>query len=266
MIRRGLTIAFIGAVGVCCASSAMADDYYPNGVYLKAGGGFDYFHVRSMELSPSQSSKLTSTSESAQGANYFAAAGYQFAVFPFALEIEALKHPTLDYNVSPIIQGSAGSGPLTSHLKSYSALVNTYYYFYFSDTDHGPYFIPFLTAGVGVSQNKVSLTATELTSATPAYSVNKATYGTTWQAGLGLRTKITNHIFVDLIARHMDLGKVQWGPWGASNTSIKSSNITSEEALLGLTIFFGDETPPPPSSLINDTSSSSSEKSSLISD
>lgn len=223
--------------------------YYPHGFYVEGGGSFNYIDVSSMDALPNNTTAvLKKSSNGDQGAGVFGDVGFAFANLPLRLEIAYIHRPKYHFNVSPVMTNVTPTYTLKSTLEDNALMLNGMF-----DLQLGSqYFVPFIKAGAGYYQNKSTAKATELvTSNASVYNSTKKQKGFTWLVGLGVHIKIFNNLFMNITAEHADIGKAKWGPWDAGY-GITSKSVSSEEAMLSLAYFFGDQTPQYPPTLINE--------------
>lgn len=243
---------WFGFVSMACLSLGLsnvvhADTYFPSGIYLLAGGGYSFYDAN-LDLKPESAGQTLRNDDLNKGnASYMGGIGYQLPDYlPLRMDLTFVHRARVDYNQSPIVPNAAIPETLNSQIKTNSGFATFYYDFHLTD-----YFIPYVGAGAGYTKNEVDVNATPIAGGTTA-SVNKTKQGFAWQIALGFQFKIINNVFGDVGARHVDLGRAQWGPWGPNNWQINTHDLNSEEGYLALHIFFGDQTPYQAPSLIND--------------
>ena len=118
----------------------------------------------------------------------------------------------------------------TVTLTSLSSMLNGYYYYY----NKIPNFRPYITGGIGISQNKTSnqtisgtdINGDQLTNV----SEKKTTISFSWKLGTGIKYKLDNRFEVDLRYQYVDLGNVD-----SSNTSSAYINGIYQKTTIGTT-------------------------------
>lgn len=231
-------------------NQSMANNYYPNGLFVKGGALFSNMNASGLSLIGSGGGTLLDNSMRDQGTGFMVGAGYQFKIKPIAFDIEYYKRPNVSDTVPRDIQGNAEQN-LDSTIRNSSLLFNL-----FVDIRLGnDYFVPFITAGAGVAQNQTSTTATLFTTPFTVSKASKTIRNFAWQGGGGVRIKLTDNVFISGLYRYVNLGKTQWGPWQSpvGDRTIKTNDFNSNEGLIALDIFFGNQQKPQaPPSLIDD--------------
>ena len=244
----------LAAVSCLFVGQAFAKSYYPNGFFLTLGSVGSEMVISSISLRPKNSVKLKRDSLNDHGVGVEAEIGYHFKSAPLTLDLEVTKRPNMNDDVADDIQDPtvATSENLVTKVENMTAMVNLFY-----DINLGnDYFVPFVIGGIGVSKTKGRVKATIQLSPTTV-SASKTLQSFAWQAGAGLRIKLTANFFVSAYYKYVQLGKVQWGPWKNPNSTyatrtLKSSDFSSNEAIISLTYFFGDQTQLKSPSLIGD--------------
>lgn len=244
-------IFFLSAIALLVSQSLFAAEYYPHWLYLFAGGGGSSFTVNGMDIRPKDSAGiLTDTNDSEQGAALMGGVGFKFKSIPAGFNVEYIRQPTINYDESPVISGLTGVGDsMHSNLKSQGYFFNIFY-----DINIGnDYFVPYIDAGVGYENNKVTMRAVNLTTGISSTASNTKK-GFAWQGGVGVHMKLINNIFFDLGYQYMKLGRAQWGPWSTGvnqNFRIVSNDIDSNVVYLTVNVFFGDQKENKPPTLID---------------
>ena len=251
------------ANSVCCVllfltsclfnGQAFGASYYPNGFFASGGVVGTAMVISGITISPTSGSGSTVKRDSLNdhGAGIEIGAGYHFQRIPVAFYLEATKRANTKDKITGGIQGTTVED-LILRVENMSAMANLIYDIHIGND----YFIPFVIAGAGFSQTTGRVKATTQLSPT-SVSKSKTLRGFAWQAGGGIHIKLTDKFLVNLFYRHVELGKVQWGPWQNPNASyaartLKSSEFYSNEAILSFTYFFGSQEQLKSPSLIND--------------
>lgn len=248
--QKNILLSLIGSFIIFQSAHAMAQDYYPNGFYVMAGGGYSYLSAKSLDLKPTSSGRSLRNDSASDGvASGTFGLGYKFSSFlPLRIELNYVRRGNLHYKQDPIIPGETTLEYLQSNIENQTGMASLYYDFHF-ETD---YFVPYLGAGAGYSSNRVEMDITPSAGGS-TQSVNKTLSNLAWQVALGVRMKLTHNVIFDFGARHASLGKLQWGPWsGDYNWKITSDELASDEGFLEVELFFGDQTPQRAPTLIND--------------
>ncbi len=140
---------------------------------------------------------LAQKSQSKSQAGLEFAIGYVFSP-SMRMDVEYLVNKNFQYSASPFFLGTGLTTSLTSQIKNNTVLANVYY-----DITGFSRFLPYLTAGVGVSANSVNST---LSPAAIANTTNKS-LNLAWQVGLGLRIGFLNRWYVDGGYRYITLAQ-----------------------------------------------------------
>ncbi len=234
----------VGAAVLLLSQSVNAVIYTPHGFYVT--GGVDYGRMEIEKLQPTEGLTLEKKYKtlSHYGLGYTVGFGYGLENYPFRFELEYTKRPDLEFDASPVFTPSMFT-KIESKFINKTYMLNGYF-----DIPASKYIVPYLKLGVGYANNEVDYTVNTTTKITGDYKNT----GFAWQVGIGMRIKFTNNVFCNLAVQHVELGDAQWGPWkNGTPITIKSDSVSSNEALLTFSIFFGDQMPPPPPpTLIND--------------
>ncbi len=123
------------------------------------------------------------------------------------------------------LKGNSTSS-ISQKIQSLAVMINGYY-----DIATFGRFIPYLSAGVGLANNKAGTLTINSSSGGSSYTTTltkKSTNNLAWQVGAGSAIKLTNKIDLDLNYKFMDMGKVKTG-----SGSTTYSNNTTEPASAG---------------------------------
>jgi opacity protein-like surface antigen len=205
----------------------------PSGVYVSLGGVAGYTQVSSLKGTiGGADTNLNDESESGMGVGPTAAIGYAFDTLSIRLEAAYAYRTNFSFkNTAVFVTGSAPThNNISSDIDNQTFMLNGYYDIILnSDT-----FVPYLMVGAGAAYNAIKLKPSG------AKQVNTNTTGFAWQAGIGLRFKVNNNFYLNLAYQHVSLGKLEWGPWD-SNVELKSDDFSSDEALVSVVIYFGNQ-------------------------
>jgi len=231
------------------AGTSWTQYYWPNGIYVGAGGAFSYTFFRVNPVNMGGTPVLIKGKGKSGTAGFNVRVGYVPKTMPFHVDVCFNYLGKFHYNASPVFLTPVITyNNITSDLSSQAVFVNVYY-----DMPLYNKFWPYIGVGVGQARNKTSLTATNA-----AGNVLKVDYkesNIAFQGTIGFNVKVMKNVLLYADYHFMDLGKVQWGPWGtgANRATLQSSGFFVHQGEVGIKIFFGDQTPYQPPLLINDT-------------
>ena len=94
-----------------------------------------------------------------------------------------------------------GSVNVKQNIKTMAIFINGYY-----DINFHKSFVPYITAGIGISQNKTSDMPIEMAVATAR---GRKQNNFIWNAGVGLQYKFTDNFALDLSYKYVDLGYIK---------------------------------------------------------
>jgi len=205
-VNRGIIAVLFGGLLIMLCQSGYA--YFPNGIYVTAGGSYGSIVIDEISGSTSTQNEATltkdNTTESASG--IIAAIGYAFETEAIRLELAYAARQDVEYNVNPVFTSPVlTSGNLKSDVDVKTLMFNGYVDLHMSE-----YFVPYVTAGAGGARNRVGLTAT---GSGGTFADSNIDYSFAWQAGVGVHVKVVNNFFVNLEFHHVELGSAEWGPW-----------------------------------------------------
>lgn len=147
-----------------------------------------------------------------------------------------------DYTTSEVDDGITYTNTSDIKVKSLVSMVNFYY-----DIANVNGFTPYVTTGLGLSQNKtnnyVATTNSPNTNHTSVYS-KKTMTEFAWKVGLGTKYEVNQNFDLDLRYQYADLGKFKTGSSDSENggaykdTKALQGSIKSHEALVGIAYKF----------------------------
>ena len=161
---------------------------FMNKIYLQAGvGGMQY-----KKFSPGGRSKYNQAPKSTPV--YGIGAGYKFD------NRNVLTRVDINFQYSRAkYRGTPAAGIISKQkIDSFAAFINGYYDVCFAKAQR---FVPYLTAGLGMSRNK----AGKLTLGTPS-ATGRTINSFAWNAGAGFKFNFNERVAIDLGYRYMDLG------------------------------------------------------------
>lgn len=116
----------------------------------------------------------------------------------FRGDLEYLVNKTFNYNANPIATNSS-FGNFSAQIKNNTLLANVYYDFLIDR------FRPYVTGGIGVSENTVSTSLSPVPPPPNTGSSTKRVAGFAWQLGVGFRVSMFSRWFVDASYRYIRL-------------------------------------------------------------
>ncbi|OGT22074.1 MAG: hypothetical protein A3C55_03520 [Gammaproteobacteria bacterium RIFCSPHIGHO2_02_FULL_42_13] len=260
--KRLAAAALVGWSFLSMQGAMASSVFLPNGFYLSGGSMDGYVKANNVKLDSGQTNVPLKTSVSRFGSGGFFALGYGFASTPVRLAFEYTHRPKVSYSTNPIFQSATEPQKINSTLFNSTMIFNAYYDFHFF-SKISP-LVMFLKGGIGYARNRTSSRITYAAGSTPPSTagehVRDITNTYAWDAGLGLRYRLTSNIFVSLAGQYVDSNTASWGAWymgGAApqNYTLKAHRLSSIEGVLSLDIFLGKQQQPLPG-LINDGNSS----------
>ncbi len=212
-------------------------DGWIHGIYLHPSLGYAFASVSDIEDTTVNTDPniipptLSNDSTKDNIAQFGIALGYQFRNSGLLnrVELAYTYRSNFDYNEPTFYNFNdpfnVNNTSLNSTIKNQTLLLKGYY-----DINFGSPFIPYLQAGLGVSRNSVSGSST---ATNPFLSPNTVSFNNTetnfaWDAGLGLRLKMNEHVSLQAGYEFDWLGKLNWTA-ATFNSSGPSSNPISSD-------------------------------------
>ncbi len=264
MLMRFVRCCFCSFLFLCLyftMGQAFAVAYYPSGLFLEGGANAGRVLVSDIVLNNdgiggSLSSNMKNLSNS--GLGFMAGAGFKLKYLPIGISVDYTYRPKLSDEMEQAIQGGGGTNNenIASNFQNSTFLANVFVDLTIWNED---YFVPFLTGGVGFSKNETSLTATAALQPSSRRTVHKSTRSLAWQVGAGFHVRLSNNFYVNVMYRHVELGKVKWGPWTKLGSQtynarkLTTDTASADEAVVALVVYLGNQQKPKgPPTLIND--------------
>lgn len=167
--------------------------------------------------------------------------GYRYSS-DFRFDVNVTYLPSMNIN----LQGSSSDNQpilVKSSLSSFSTGLNAYYDFTnFSESGVTPY----ITGGVGMSQNKIGDSSLYVDNEQQAQFSSNTDTSFMWKLGVGVQKKINESIFVDLSYKFADLGVAKSGtgsyyingPGFYNSDVLKFKNLYSNQVVVSIGINF----------------------------
>lgn len=257
---RGFFLLLVGVISSTVISLAQATTYYPNGFFAQAGVVPTSLQVSNLDFKSHGGSQspldrdIKNFKDFSTG--FLAGIGFQIKYIPLAFSIDYTKRGTISASKYNAIPNATDPESLDISVQNATELFNL---IYDPEIWNVNYIVPIFIAGAGMSQNKTSVDSTYLFAPYSVAKSSKTTSGLAWDAGAGVRVKLTNNLFINAYYRYVYLGKIDSGDWknsqatGYTSRNLKTSDFTSNEGIVSFAYYLGGETPPKaPPSLLDD--------------
>lgn len=205
-----------------------------SGFYVAAKAGASFMHFSDGNWQSDLAGDQTHQYDKSQDNTVFTfggALGYELEP-PFRVELEYMYRTNFEHDKKPTTNGLFD---VEHDLTTHTVLANLFY-----DFRNTTAFTPFVMGGIGMAihQTDNSVKGLGMVGDYEGSTVTRTEFA--WNIGAGLGYDISDNLTVDILARHIDMGKAKWKNTATTITDKGSATgeISATEVLLGLRYAF----------------------------